>query len=94
MRRKDRELLPVLRVSRPGCHPQQCDAGCHEGRAVRCRCPCRGINHGVGFNQAVENTGECIEWLRELLHERRCGERTEMVRMNAQPLLYEVPARR
>lgn len=79
----------VLEVRRPGCHPQRCAEGCFDGEAVRCRCPCQGINHGVGFNLAVENTGECIEWLRELLHGRRCGERVEMSRMTRQPWLFE-----
>lgn len=85
-------MLPVLRVIRPGCHPQECSSGCQEGGAGVCRCCCEGINHGVGFNMAVENTRECVEWLRELLHGRRCGERVEMTQVCRQPLLYEVPA--
>lgn len=79
----------VLEVRRPGCHSQRCDVGCFEGEAIRCRCPCQGINHGVGFNLAVENTRECVEWLRELLHERRCGERVEISVLDDQPLLFE-----
>lgn len=82
-------MLAVLEVTRPGCHPRRCDAGCYYGEAIRCRCPCEGVNHGVGFNGAVENTGECLEWLRELLHERRCGEVAEISRLTDQPLLFE-----
>lgn len=86
-------MMAVLRVTRPGCHPQQCDWSCHDGKGAVCRCPCGGVNHGVGFNQAVENSMECFEWLWECLHERRCGERVEISLLTRQPLLYEVLAR-
>lgn len=82
-------MRSVLRVTRPGCHPQECGKGCYWGEAIRCRCVCHGINHGVGFNQAIENTRECLEWFRELLHGRRCGERVEISAVEIQPWLFE-----
>ncbi len=34
----------------------KCDAKCHNAKGPNCRCICGGINHGVGNNQAIENT--------------------------------------
>jgi len=44
----------------------RCDACCYGARGGRCDCICGGANHGVGHNQAVENTVLLAEsWARE-----------------------------
>lgn len=42
----------------------RCDAACYGGTDTRCECVCGGQNHGVGFDQAVEQTRELVAaWL-------------------------------
>lgn len=36
----------------------RCDAKCHNAQGAICTCVCGSINHGVGNNQAIENTRE------------------------------------
>lgn len=36
----------------------RCDARCYNAKGKRCRCICKGANHGVGLNQAIHNTYE------------------------------------
>ena len=33
-----------------------CDARCYDAKGLECSCCCGGVNHGVGFKQAYENT--------------------------------------
>jgi len=44
----------------------QCDAKCYNARGPKCTCVCRGINHGAGYNQAIENTHNHTHTLRDL----------------------------
>lgn len=67
---------------------RRCDERCVNGTRLACSCVCQGINHGVGYNQALENTRECYEWLVELVHERRCGTSGEVDPPGIQPLLW------
>jgi hypothetical protein len=39
----------------------RCDARCHEARGTVCRCVCGGANHGVGVEQAAENSAQMGE---------------------------------
>jgi len=34
----------------------RCDANCYNAKGGHCDCLCGGANHGVGVNQAVQNT--------------------------------------
>lgn len=44
----------------------RCDAKCYNATCEDCTCVCGGVNHGVGVNQAIENTKELAEeWLKE-----------------------------
>jgi len=36
----------------------RCDANCYDAKLPKCRCVCAGMNHGIGINQAITNTGE------------------------------------
>lgn len=40
-----------------------CDARCHNAHGATCKCICQGINHGVGLNQAIDNTHEHAQLL-------------------------------
>lgn len=37
------------------------DAKCYDATEPECVCICGGVNHGVGRNQAVENTADMLE---------------------------------
>lgn len=39
----------------------RCDARCHGAQEPECDCICGGINHGVGREQALENTAELVD---------------------------------
>lgn len=42
----------------------RCDAKCYSATHEDCDCICGGVNHGVGFQKAQENTQEmCEEWI-------------------------------
>lgn len=42
----------------------RCDARCYDSDTSRCRCVCRGKNHGVGKQRATDNTRElAAEWI-------------------------------
>ncbi len=42
----------------------RCDAGCYDEAGPGCACICGGINHGVGQQQAAENTRKhACQWL-------------------------------
>jgi hypothetical protein len=43
----------------------QCDARCYNAKRPRCECICGGDNHGVGFEQAVDNTRDLVEAWKE-----------------------------
>ena len=50
----------------------QCDARCYNAKRARCACVCLGENHGVGYEQAVDNTREHHEeWVK---HARANGQ--------------------
>ena len=38
----------------------RCDARCYDATGPECNCCCDGMNHGVGRNNAVENTRKAI----------------------------------
>ena len=38
----------------------RCDAKCYKATEPQCVCICGGMNHGVGYNKAVENTSEWV----------------------------------
>jgi len=37
-------------------HGGRCDEKCHSAKEPKCVCICGGKNHGVGLNQAIQNT--------------------------------------
>lgn len=42
----------------------KCDEYCYDDVDVGCHCICNGLNHGVGFAQAVKNTARhCAFWV-------------------------------
>jgi len=36
----------------------RCDARCYNATDPRCDCVCGGLNHGVGYDKALQNTRE------------------------------------
>lgn len=43
----------------------RCDAKCYNAKSGICQCICGGANHGVGVNQAIDNTREMAEeWMK------------------------------
>jgi hypothetical protein len=50
----------------------RCDAKCYHAWGPECHCICQGVNHGVGRQEAIENTRELGEtWLE---HARAAGQ--------------------
>ena len=46
-----------------GCEGR-CDAKCYNAWGPECHCICRGVNHGVGRQEAIANTRDMAEsWL-------------------------------
>lgn len=46
----------------------RCDAKCYHAWGPECHCICQGVNHGVGRQEAIENTRELGEsWLEQAL---------------------------
>lgn len=42
----------------------RCDVNCWGGSDTRCECLCTGLNHGVGIDQAAEQTRRMMaEWI-------------------------------
>ena len=37
-----------------------CNARCYDAKRALCDCPCRGANHGVGLQKALENTRQMV----------------------------------
>jgi len=49
----------------------RCDAKCYEAQEPKCECVCGGMNHGAGYQRALENTREmATEWIREYASEK------------------------
>ncbi|MBA7612242.1 hypothetical protein ES703_19478 [subsurface metagenome] len=43
----------------------RCDARCYNAKGHRCICVCGGYNHGVGIDEAIENTRHFEEQLKD-----------------------------
>jgi hypothetical protein len=57
----------------------RCDSRCYDARESDCDCVCQGVNHGVGRQEAIENTRELGEsWLE---HARANGQDTAHAEM-------------
>lgn len=46
-----------------------CSALCYNAKGPVCCCVCGGVNHGVGFRQAAENTAKAAEELQKRAQE-------------------------
>jgi len=46
----------ILRKDLKGAITGRCDANCYNAKGTKCTCVCAGINHGLGRNQAINNT--------------------------------------
>jgi hypothetical protein len=49
-------MTTVLSYHTSGGEEGRCDARCHNAVSPDCDCICGGANHGVGTQQAIENT--------------------------------------
>lgn len=52
----------IKRKGAPGHITGRCDAKCYNAKGPKCKCICRGDNHGVGLNQAIHNTHDFKDW--------------------------------
>jgi len=73
---------------------RRCDAHCYNAREPECVCICGGRNHGVGFQQAIQNTAELAEqWFDQADPSGELKERMRLMSANViqfppqQPLL-------
>lgn len=59
-----------------GCQGR-CDARCYEATSSDCDCICGGRNHGVGLDQAADNTRELAErWIADYKREKGLADDT------------------
>lgn len=60
-------LITVYRNAKPVA---SCGTKCYNAKTPNCSCICGGLNHGVGFAKAVQNTTKSAKALaRKYLHE-------------------------
>lgn len=52
----------ILHKNTQGAITGRCDAKCYNAKSPKCTCVCGGMNHGTGYNQAIDKTHEhgCI----------------------------------
>lgn len=43
----------------------RCDAKCYNAKGPTCKCVCGGVNHGVGIDEAIQNTHEYHDFLKD-----------------------------
>jgi hypothetical protein len=68
----------------------RCDARCYMAEGGHCDCICRGKNHGVGRNKAIDNTRENAEaWLKHAREILGPGIQAEIFPKPAQKTLFE-----
>jgi len=49
-------MTTVLEARKPDGSPiGRCDAKCHTATGLKCKCICRGLNHGLGGEHALDN---------------------------------------
>ncbi|WP_433542076.1 hypothetical protein ACQP10_37960 (plasmid) [Streptosporangium sandarakinum] len=59
-------LIAIIGV---GGRIRRCDARCYDAHETECDCICAGVNHGVGLDQAIENTRRRGEaWIARARH--------------------------
>jgi len=46
----------LIARSKDGKRTRTCNARCYNAKGKRCTCICGGKNHGVGYDQALDNT--------------------------------------
>jgi len=44
----------IIQKNKNGVITGRCDARCYNAKGKKCRCFCRGRNHGIGPNAAIE----------------------------------------
>ena len=55
-------MASVMSVSAPeGRNTRSCGSQCHNAKHTECSCICGGVNHGVGLNEAIDNTRLLME---------------------------------
>lgn len=59
---------------------RRCDGRCYDAKGPHCDCVCGGRNHGVGLQQAQENTRE---YAREILEAWKAAHPQDAVRFEA-----------
>lgn len=55
----------IVAREKDGSLAGRCDARCYNAKKPRCRCVCGGYNHGVGIDDAIENTRHFEEQLKD-----------------------------
>lgn len=53
---RDKNILILMKPKVSHGNHRICDGKCYNAKGKICRCICGGINHGVGRDQALENT--------------------------------------
>ena len=55
----------LMSVQNKDGHTRRCDGWCYDAKSTTCHCVCGGKNHGVGEQQAIENTKQLARELEE-----------------------------
>lgn len=63
-------MATVMSWQSSGGRKGRCDARCHGAKHTNCTCICGGKNHGVGGQQALENTANYVDGMVEALEDK------------------------
>jgi hypothetical protein len=59
-------MTTLISYGSSGGEVGRCDAKCYNAWGPECHCICQGANHGIGKQEAIENTRELAEsWLEQ-----------------------------
>jgi hypothetical protein len=59
-------MTTLISYQSSGGDQGRCDAKCYNAWGPECHCICQGANHGIGKQEAIENTRELAEsWLEQ-----------------------------
>jgi len=54
-------MSTILAIATSRGFNRRCDAGCYNSESPHCHCICGGLNHGVGRDQAIDNTRAAVK---------------------------------
>ncbi|HOT98908.1 MAG TPA: hypothetical protein PKZ83_17430 [bacterium] len=70
-------------------HRRLCSAKCYNAHGTDCTCICNGMNHGVGPQQAAQNTQNLTEELVEIVRDHVSRREAQRLKAQADQLAFK-----